>query len=169
MAATSRKQQAWISRSDRWHVVLSETVIFVEGGGQPSDHGSVGSRGVLRVFWDAQGSLVRPSSSLSFGPPMIYMRCRSMNSMGLLTLAPASPSFWIGKSASTTCRFVPSRSFRLQIAPQTCVSVQCHKRARCYVEVLSQHHTAQHLISALALRDFGWKTSSWALGADEAR
>ena len=60
MAATSRKQQAWISRSDRWHVVLSETVIFVEGGGQPSDHGSVGSRGVLRVFWDAQGSLVRP-------------------------------------------------------------------------------------------------------------
>ena len=29
-----------------------------------------------------------------------------------------------------------------------------------------QHHTGQHLISALALKKFGWKTLSWSLHAD---
>ena len=29
-----------------------------------------------------------------------------------------------------------------------------------------QHHTGQHLISALALKKFGWKTLSWSLSSD---
>ena len=93
-----------------WDVVLSNTVIFPEGGGQPSDCGTVGGVPCLRVD----------------------------NVDGLAKHVLTAP-----------------------LAPGTPVTVAVEWARR--EDHMAQHST-QHLVTAIALKKWGFETTSWGLG-----
>ena len=93
-----------------WDVVLADTVLFPEGGGQPSDVGTVGGAECLRVE----------------------------NLGGAATHVLTSP-----------------------LAPGSKVEARVDWARRS--DHMAQH-SAQHLVTALALRRWGFETTSWGLG-----
>jgi alanyl-tRNA synthetase len=91
--------------------VLSDTLFFPEGGGQPADRGRVGTADVLDV--QKQGEEIRHfiSQPVAMGPVRLELDwTRRWDHM--------------------------------------------------------QQHTGQHLLTAIALRDFGWRTTAFHLGPD---
>ncbi|KAJ1444827.1 Threonyl/alanyl tRNA synthetase [Pelagophyceae sp. CCMP2097] len=95
-----------------YECTLSDTVLFPEGGGQPSDAGTVGGVDCLRV-------------ANVDGLPVHYLK---------------GP---------------------LEIGSEVLIEVDWPRRW----DLMTQH-SAQHLVSAVALRDFGCETLSWNLGAE---
>ncbi|XP_015248573.1 PREDICTED: alanyl-tRNA editing protein Aarsd1 [Cyprinodon variegatus] len=93
-----------------FNVLLQDTVLFPEGGGQPDDHGLIGDVPVLRVTRQ--------------GPDAVH--------------------------------FVTSP---VEVGQEVCVEVNWERRFDHM-----QQHSGQHLITALADKMFGYKTTSWDLG-----
>ena len=109
-----KKGSAPPPQEDLWDVVLSDTVIFPEGGGQPADSGSVGG--------------------------VVCVRADNVNGICVHTLkAPLSPG------------------------DEVDVEVDWARRE----DNMAQHST-QHLVTAIALRKWGFETISWSLGESTA-
>jgi alanyl-tRNA synthetase len=91
--------------------VLSDTLFYPEGGGQPADHGRLGAARVLDVQKNGEEIRHYVSEPITSGPVRLEID-------------------W------------PRRWDHMQ------------------------HHTGQHVLTAVALRDFGWRTTAFHLGAD---
>ncbi len=110
--ATLRALDAEVLRctpaGDLWEVVLDDTILYPEGGGQPADHGTIGGATVVDVQ-HRDGQVVHSTTSpVPVGPARVEVD-------------------W----------------------------------ARRFDHM--QQHTAQHLLTAVALERFGWNTTSFHL------
>lgn len=97
-----------------YDVILSDTVLFAEAGGQPCDYGTVG------------------------GHP-----CKSVR---------------VGSASNVHVHTIPAP---LAVGTRVVVEVDWARRFEHM-----QQHTSQHILTAIAARDFGVKTVGWALHED---
>jgi Ser-tRNA(Ala) deacylase AlaX len=58
---------------DHWQVRLDDTILYPEGGGQPADHGRIGSAQVVDVQADAGVAWHRTTTPIALGPAQVQV------------------------------------------------------------------------------------------------
>eukprot|EP00040_Diaphanoeca_grandis_P012798 m.64749 g.64749 ORF g.64749 m.64749 type:complete len:468 (+) comp23473_c0_seq1:80-1483(+) len=108
----SKKKKVAVTNAEAWHVVLSDTILFPEGGGQPNDVGKIGESFVTNV----------------------------QNVGGIAVHTTSTP---------------------IDVGSEVAVEVDWDRRWDNM-----QQHSGQHLITATAIKLFGFQTEAWNLGAE---
>jgi len=140
-----------------YEITLSDTILFAEGGGQPSDTGMIDGQPVLYVYRDVQV------------PIYVCMRVcvcvtTHLTDMSVCVCVCVCVHSFPNKQNQKKEKYpeviIHLMNKPIAVGKEVDVKVNWVRR---YDHM--QHHSAQHLISAIARTQFGWNTVSWWLSS----